>query len=144
MPQKYCRKFKPAEQGARTLQTTDEGTTSTIWCRLICHEIKICVFCLVKAKTHLILKEDIISFTKIQGAIFSSHSKAPKSKMASKMASIQQQCNISANMRNIITNKVSKYRFSDRGKPLKSSSLGFNYYLHAQFQDGVQNGNRLH
>ena len=27
MPQKYCRKFEPPEQGARTLQTTDRQTT---------------------------------------------------------------------------------------------------------------------
>ena len=26
MPQKYCRKFEPPEQGARTLQTTDRQT----------------------------------------------------------------------------------------------------------------------
>jgi len=43
----------------------------------------------------------------------------------------------------MITNKVSKYRFSDTGKPLESSSLGYGYYLYDQIQDGVQNGNCL-
>ena len=28
MPQKYCRKFEPPEQGARTLQTTDDRQTT--------------------------------------------------------------------------------------------------------------------
>jgi len=30
----------------------------------------------------------------------------------------------------MITNKVSKYRFSGTGKSLQSSSLGYGYYLH--------------
>jgi len=45
-----------------------------------------CTF-LVKAKTHLILKEYVITFEKIR-VPFSLHSKGKKSKMASKMATI--------------------------------------------------------
>jgi len=39
-------------------------------CRLICHEISIRVFFLLKAKTHLILKEYVISFEKIRVPFF--------------------------------------------------------------------------
>ena len=40
--------------------------------------------------------------------------------MASKMASVQQYCNIFANKEDKITNKLSIYRFSDMRKPMDS------------------------